>query len=74
MAHPNHADAKKYQGDKLDKMVGHRGEYAPDRAARICGAQQTTASAQGDAARAPEEVFTAAPARQISNYGTVKGK
>lgn len=73
MAHPHHQDARKFQGDKLGRMVGHRGEYAPLRAARIAGVKQTSANAQGDSARAPEEVFTRAPDRQISNYGNVKG-
>lgn len=72
MAHSMHDQARAYRGDKLSAMTGHRGEYPPDRAARICGAEQTNASAQGDAARAPEEVFVAAPPRQVSNYGIVK--
>ena len=72
MPNPHLDDARKFHGDKLDTMVGHRGEHPSDRAARIAGAQQTNANAQGDAARAPEEVFTAAPPRQVSNYGTVK--
>jgi hypothetical protein len=72
MPHLHLDEAKKALGDKLDVMVGHRGEHPSDRAARICGNTQTNASAQGDAAHAPEEVFMAAPARQVSNYGKVK--
>ena len=72
MPHLHLDDAKKAHGDKLDAMVGHRGEHPSDRAARIAGAKETNANAQGDAARSPEEVFIGAPARQVSNYGKVK--
>lgn len=72
MPHIHHGDAKRSMGDKLNRMVGQRGEYPPDRAARICGKPQS-ASAQGDAARGPAENFTAAPARQVGDQGTVKG-
>ncbi len=71
MAHPNEAGARRSHGDRLSAMTGKRGEYPIDRAARIAG-EKNSASAQGDAAQAPEEVFTAAPARQISNYGKVR--
>lgn len=72
MAHSMHAEAKQSHGDKLTRMTGQRGEYPPDRAARICGTPKS-ASAQGDAARAPEENFIAAPARQVGDQGRVKG-
>lgn len=72
MAHPMHDAAREARGDKLSAMTGERGEYPPDRASRICGTPNS-ASAQGDAAHAPEEVFTAAPPRQVSNQGSVKG-
>lgn len=71
MPHPNEKDDRRSFGDKLDDMTGKRGEHPIDRASRIAGVK-VTASAQGDAAQQPEEVFTAAPARQISNYGTVR--
>lgn len=71
MSNPHHGDAKRTRGDKLDHMVGKRGEYPPDRAARIVGANP--ADGQGDSVKPTEEVFVGAPARQISNYGTVKG-
>jgi hypothetical protein len=66
-------DAIKSHGDKLEAMAGHRGEHPSDRAARIAG-NPTSPSATGDAARAPEEKFIGAPARQVSNYGNIKGK
>lgn len=72
MPHPNMDDARKSHGDKLDEMTGKRGEYPPDRASRIAGSALSRASGQGDAARAPEENFIAAPARQVSNLGTVR--
>jgi hypothetical protein len=72
MPHLHHDDARKFQGDKLEKMTGHRGEYLPDKAARLAGNKETNADAQGDAARSPEEVFIAAPPRQVSNYGKVR--
>lgn len=71
-SHPLHASAKQSYGDKLNNMTGQRGEYPPDKAARICGTPKN-ASAQGDAARTPEENFTAAPARQVGDQGSVKG-
>jgi hypothetical protein len=73
MPHIHHSDAKKSMGDKLQALTGKRGEYPPDRAARICGTPITNASAQGDAARAPQENFVAAPARQVGDQGSVKG-
>ena len=72
MPHPHHDDAKKYRGDKLEAMAGHRGEHPSDVAARRYGNPQTDANAQGDAARAPEEQWTLAPPRQVSNYGKVR--
>jgi hypothetical protein len=72
MPHPNEADARRSHGDMLSARTGSRGEYPVDRAARIAG-MKVSASAQGDGAQMPEEVFTAAPARQISNYGRIKG-
>jgi hypothetical protein len=71
MPHIHDNDARRTLGDKLDAMTGHRGEHPVDRAARIAGVK-VSAAAQGDAAQGPEEVFTAAPARQISNYGKVR--
>lgn len=71
MANPHEDDARKTHGDKLSKLVGKRGEYPPDRAARIALAG-TSPSAQGDAAKEPEETFTAAPARQVSDKGNVR--
>lgn len=72
MPNLHHGDAKKSQGDKLARMTGQRGEYPPDKAARIAapGAGQ---SAQGDATKVLDEDFTGAPARQVSNTGKVKG-
>lgn len=71
MPHIHDKDVRRSFGDKLDAMTGHRGEHPTDRASRIAGVK-VNAAAQGDAAQAPEEVFTAAPARQISNYGNVR--
>ena len=57
MPHAHDDDARRTFGDKLDKMVpGHSGEHPIDRAARIAGVK-VSASAQGDGAQAPEEVF-----------------
>jgi hypothetical protein len=72
MSNPHHAEAKRTRAAKLDKMTGTRGEYPPDRAARIAkqGAGQP---AQGDAAKPPEERFVGAPPRQVSNRGKIKG-
>lgn len=72
MPHEHHKDAKRTLGDKMDRMVGRRGEYAPDRAARISGAASGS-DGQGDSVRPTDEVFVGAPARQVSNYGKVKG-
>lgn len=71
-SHPHHATAKETRGDKLARMVGERGEYPPDKAARIAGTPHS-ASAQGDAARTPQENFIAAPPRQVGDQGSVKG-
>lgn len=73
MAHLFDGDARKSHGDKLDRMIGQRGEYPPDRASRITGIA-VSANAQGDAAREQEETFIAAPPRQVSNHGNIKGK
>jgi len=69
---PNEFDATaaRSQGDKLNRMVGKRGEYPGERAARIAGVKRGT-NAQGDSGDA-EEVFIGAPARQVSNYGKVR--
>lgn len=80
MTHPNKAEARKDFGDKLDRMVGSRGEYPPDRAERIAttkagntaGVADYTRPGLGDAAMEPPEVFVGAPARQVSNYGKVR--
>lgn len=73
MTHPHHDDARKSHGDRLEELTGKRGEYPPDRAARILGEPMTSANATGDAARMPEEAWTKAPARQVSNRGNIKG-
>jgi len=72
MANPHKGAARKSHGDKLSKLAGRRGEYPPDRAARIAGAGRS-GSAQGDAARPPKETFIGAPARQVSDAGKVRG-
>jgi hypothetical protein len=71
MPHEHDKDARRSFGDKLDSMTGARGEHPSDRASRIAGVK-VDASAQGDAAQGPEECFTGAPARQVSNYGNVR--
>jgi hypothetical protein len=71
MPHLHHGDARRSFGDKLDDMTGKRGEHPVDRAARIAGVK-VTASAQGDAAQEPEENFTEAPPRQVSDKGNVR--
>jgi|GEM_PF-7127649 len=73
MPHIHHDDARKSRGDKLKAMTGQRGEYPPDRAARIANLG-ASGSAQGDAAKPPAEVFVGAPARQVSNTGKVIGE
>ncbi len=70
MPHPNEKDAIRSAGDKLSAMTGDRGEHPIDRASRIAG-MKVTAGAQGDSGM-PEEEWTAAPPRQISNYGNIK--
>jgi hypothetical protein len=72
MAHHHRDDARRSFGDKLNNIVGDRGEHPEDRASRIAGVKATP-GARGDSGAAEEE-FTAAPPRQVSNYGTVKGK
>jgi hypothetical protein len=71
MPHPHESDAIRSAGDKLSAMTGNRGKHPIDRASEIAGVK-VTASAQGDAAQKPEEVWTSAPPRQISNYGNIK--
>ena len=71
MAHPHSDDIRRSHGDKLDDMTGARGEHPMDRASRIAGVKPGQA-AQGDAASGPEEQWTAAPARQVSNLGNVR--
>lgn len=71
MANPHEKGARKSHGDKLSELTGKRGEYPPDRAARIATAGKN-ANAQGDAAKEPTETFIEAPARQISDLGRVK--
>jgi len=67
-----HDEARKSRGDKLSKMVGERGEYPPDRAARLVG--PTATGGQGDSALAAmDEAYAPAAARQVSNTGKVKG-
>ena len=73
MAHPHHDDARKSQGDKLSGFVGTRGEYPPDRAARIAGVKLDGPNSRGDAAQV-EEHWIAAPPRQVSDFGRIKGK
>lgn len=70
MAHPHKADARRDHGDKLDKIAGQRGEYPPDRAARIAAAPAS--KGQGDSVEPPAEEFIGAPARQVSNTGKVR--
>lgn len=71
MAHEHRDAVIRSHGDKLGSIVGERGEHPMDRAERITGIK-VSASAQGDSAQPPEECFTAAPARQISNLGKVR--
>jgi hypothetical protein len=71
MPHPNESDAVRSAGDKLDAITGERGEHPIDRASRIAGVK-VTASAQGDGSQKPEELWTSAPPRQISNYGNIR--
>ena len=71
MAHEHDKDTRRSFGDKLDSMVGHRGEHPLERAARI-GGPKAGYAAQGDAASPEEEQFIAAPARQVSNTGKVR--
>lgn len=73
MSHSHHGDARKTRGDKLEKMTGQRGEYPPDRAARIASGG-AGASAQGDSTKVLDEAFIGAPARQVSNTGKVIGE
>ena len=71
MAHEHHDDARKSHGDKLARMTGQRGEYPPDRAARIAGVPSI--GGQGDSTLILDaDQFTNAPARQVSNTGEVR--
>lgn len=66
-----HPDAKTSRGDKLQAMTGQRGEYPPDKAARIVGSHK---GGQGDAGLdAMDKAFAGSPARQVSNTGEIKG-
>lgn len=71
MPHEHDKDVRRSFGDKLDSMVGAKGEHPVDRAARIAGVK-VSASAQGDAASPEQEQWTAAPPRQVSNHGKVR--
>lgn len=71
MPHPHEGEMRRSFGDKLSAMTGDRGTHPIDRASEIAGAK-VTASAQGDAAQKPEEMWTAAPPRQISNTGNIR--
>ena len=70
MAHPHMDDIRRSHSDKLKAMVAKAAEHPADRARRIVGG--TGGSAQGDAAQPPQEEWTAAPPRQISNLGNVR--
>lgn len=72
MAHPMDSEVRHAHSGKLN-VLGGKGEYPSDRAARIAGTATTNSDAQGDAAHMPDEQWTAAPARQVSNRGNVKG-
>jgi hypothetical protein len=72
-SHPHHADAKRSMKDKLNRMIAERGEYPPDRAARIAGDPENRSSRRSQETRPEEEDWTAAPPRQVSNLGRVKG-
>lgn len=69
MPHPMDKQARKAHGDKLNKVAGKSAEYPAARAARIAAVPNK----QGDAARMNEEIWAPAAARQVSNYGRVKG-
>jgi len=71
MPNEHHGDAKRTLGTKMNNMVGKRGEYPPDRAARIVGSDP--GGGQGDAVQPTKEIFNGSPARQVSNYGKTKG-
>jgi len=72
MAHLHRDDARKAHGDKLAKMTGQRGEYPPDRAARIVG--PPTGGGQGDSTKIIDADCSApAAARQVSMTGKVTG-
>ena len=53
--------------------VGTRGEYPPDKAARIAGTKLDGPNSRGESAQV-EEHWIAAPPRQVSDFGRVKGK
>jgi len=59
MAHPF---AEKAMTSQERAQARYSVEYGP----------KTTDSAQGDAAQPPEENWTGAPARQVSNLGNVR--
>ena len=73
MAHPLHDTARKAFLDKLGALGIEGGEYPPDRAARIADAPPPDQNTRGDASKAPDEHWNWSPARQVSNYGRVKG-
>jgi hypothetical protein len=70
MPHPMEDEARKARSDKLN-VLGGKGEYPPEKAARLAG-KPNSANAQGDAAREPEEDWTASPARQVSDHGRIR--
>lgn len=73
MPHEHLDDYKRAHSTKQQIMgLAGKAEFPPDKANRI--AAIPGGHTQGNAAADPEEVFVAAPARQVSNYGNIKGK
>jgi hypothetical protein len=69
-SHLHHDDARRTRGDKLSKMTGSRGEYPPDRAARLAG--PATGGGQGDSTKIMDADCSApAAARQIDMTGKI---
>lgn len=73
MPNPNQSEANRDFHSKMDAITGKRGEAATDRAERIAGIKVNAAAAEKAMMAQIDEQWTAAPARQISNLGNIKG-
>jgi hypothetical protein len=70
MPHLHAKAAMTSRGEKRERIAGTAGEDPSIKAARMAGPPMSK-NGQGDSGE-PEEVWTKAPPRQISNYGRIK--